>query len=200
MVKPLVQKQSISKALAMGRAAGVPNLIFMTDETRAPDPVGVCERLPSGSVIICRDYDHGDRVGLVARLRRITRTQKQFLLVAGDPELARFMDADGLHLPEYQLMQPPNLASFGLVSAACHNRKALLQAQRLGVDFATISPIFATESHPRTAWLGVHRLARIAKTAQIPLVALGGITAANAGQLKGIDLIGIAAIGAFAQL
>ena len=63
----------------------------------------VCARLPAGSIIICRDYDHADRVGLAHSLRRITREQKQFLLVAGDPVLARAVDADGIHLPEYML-------------------------------------------------------------------------------------------------
>jgi len=200
MVKPQVQKHSTSPALALGRAAGVANLVFMTDSARAPDPVRVCNALPAGSIIICRDYDHADRLGLAMLLRRVTRSQKQLLLVAGDPALARLVGADGVHLPEYQLRKSPKLAIFSLVSAACHTASSILRAQRIGVDFAIVSPIFATESHPHAAKLGVHKLARLVKISRIPLVALGGITAENVGQLKGVDLMGIAAIGAFARL
>jgi thiamine monophosphate synthase len=200
MVKSLVQKHSISGALRIGRMAAVPNLIFMTDDDRVRDPVGVCYSLPAGSIIICRDYDHPDRIGLAGRLRKVTRELNQFLMVAGDDELARVVDADGFHMPEYLLDSPPNLAGFGLVSAACHNRRSLLKAEALAVDFALVSPVFQTDSHPDARPLGVHRLARLVKTTKIPIAALGGITVQNAARLKPVDLIGIAAIGAFSNL
>jgi thiamine-phosphate pyrophosphorylase len=200
MVKSAVHKRSTSKALRMGRAAGVPTLIFMTDSTRVPDPVRVCMSLPAGSIIICRDYNHIDRVGLAERLRRITRVQHQLLLVAGDASLAHQVDADGMHLPGYMLNSPPNLAAFSLVTAACHDRRSLVRAERLAVDFALVSPVFRTDSHPGAATLGIHRLARLAAVSKVPLVALGGITAKNAAQLRPLKLAGIAAIGAFAAL
>lgn len=96
-------------------------------------------------------------------------------------------------------MAPPSLTSFSLVSAACHSRRALLKAEKIGVDFAFVSPVFRTDSHPDEAALGVHRLARLAAVSKVPLVALGGINGQNASQLKPIKLIGIAAIGAFAS-
>ncbi|MEX0298414.1 MAG: thiamine phosphate synthase [Kordiimonas sp.] len=197
MVKPLIEKRSYSPALRIGVAAQVPHLIFITDEERVRNPFEVCEQLPAGSIVICRDYDHADRVGLAKNLRRITRELQQFLLVAGDAELARVVDADGLHLPEYMLGSPPNLAAFGLISAACHTRRALLRAEKLGVDFALVSPVFETESHPGAPYLGVHRFARLIKGVKVPVAALGGVRASNAAQLKPLDLMGVAAIGAF---
>ena len=199
MVKSLVEKQSISAALRLGRAARVPNLVFLTDAVRAPNPTDICQRLPAGSIIILRDYDHADRTGLAENLRRVTRKQNQFLLIAGDPHLVRRVGADGLHLPEYQLERPPGLTSFGIVSAACHSHRALLKAERLGVDFALVSPVFKTDSHSGAASLGIHRLARLAAISKIPLVALGGINGKNAAQLAGINLLGIAAISAFSH-
>ncbi|MFC3053645.1 thiamine phosphate synthase [Kordiimonas pumila] len=197
MVKLYGQKRSISAALAIGRAAGVPHLVFLTDEGRAPDPVGVCQHLPAGSIIICRDYDHPDRVGFAEKLRAVTRTLSQFLLVAGDPGLARAVDADGLHLPQYMLENPPALTAFGLVSAACHDHASLVRAAQLGLDFALVSPVFETASHVGEPALGVHRFARLVKNASIPVVALGGIHAGNAAKLKPFQLMGVAAIGAF---
>lgn len=197
MVKPLVEKRSQSPALRIGIAASVPHLVFITDEERVPNPFEVCEQLPAGSIVICRDYDHVDRVGLAKNLRRITKDLQQFLLIAGDTELARDIDADGLHLPEYMLASPPNLAAFGLISAACHNRRALLRAERLGVDFALVSPVFETDSHPGAGCLGIHRFARLIKGVKVPIAALGGIKASNAARLRPLNLMGIAAVSAF---
>ena len=107
------------------------------------------------------------------------------------------MGADGYHMPEYQLNNPPNLAGLGLVSAACHTRKSLKKAERLAVDFALVSPVFPTASHPGAQHLGVHRLKRIIEGVKVPVVALGGVNKNTVGALKGVPLIGIAAIDAF---
>ena len=197
MVKPLVEKRSCSSAIRIGMAAAVPHLIFITNDERVPNPFEVCERLPAGSIVICRDYDHPDRVGLAKNLRKITRELQQFLLVAGDVELARAVYADGLHLPEYMLSSPPNLASFGLISAACHTRRALLRAEKLGVDFALVSPVFETDSHPGEGCLGIHRFARLIKGVNVPVAALGGVKASNAARLRPLKLMGVASISAF---
>ncbi|PCI63900.1 MAG: thiamine phosphate synthase [Kordiimonadales bacterium] len=194
------KRRSISRALRLGRAADVPNLIFVTDQSRVADPVSVCRQLPAGSIVICRDYDHADRTGLAKRLRKETHACTQFLLVAGDIRLARLVGADGVHLPEYQLERMPNIGGFGLVSAACHSRRALLRAQMLNVDFALVSPVFKTNSHPGAKTIGVHRLARLANSVKVPLVALGGVKPETASQLRGLGLLGIAAIGALAGL
>ncbi|UTW59072.1 thiamine phosphate synthase [Kordiimonas sp. SCSIO 12603] len=199
MVKSLLHKRSISSALALGRKAGVPNLIFMTDSERVPDIVSACSRLPAGSIIICRDYHHVDRRGFAAELRAITRENNQFLMVAGDIELAHYVGADGYHMPEYQLKKPPNLADLGLVSAACHTRQSLKKAERLAVDFALMSPVFPTASHPGIQHIGVHRLKRIIEGVKVPVVALGGVNRNTVGALKGLPLIGIAAIDAFSR-
>ena len=199
MVKSLLYKRSTSSALALGRKAGVPNLIFMTDSERVSNTVEACSRLPAGTIIICRDYHHADRRGLAAELRGVTRENNQFLIVAGDIELAHYVGADGYHMPEYQLDSPPNLAGFGLVSAACHNRRSLKKAERLAVDFALVSPVFRTASHPGAQHLGVHRLRRMMAGVKVPVVALGGVNRNTVGALKGIPLIGIAAIDAFSR-
>ncbi|MBV1901499.1 MAG: thiamine phosphate synthase [Kordiimonadaceae bacterium] len=200
MVKPVLKKKSVSAALKLGVAAGVPHLIFITDEDRVPDPFRVCEHMPAGSIIICRDYNHADRIGFARALRQITKERQQFLLVAGDEALARSVRADGLHLPSYKLASPPQLTGFGLVSAACHTRGDLRRAQQVGVDFALVSPVFPTMSHPGAPCLGVHRLARLIKGAHVPVVALGGINSRNAGQLKQHGLLGVAAINGFVPL
>lgn len=173
--------------------------IFITDARRAPDPLAVARGLPAGAIIICRDYAHPDRAGLAGALRLGTRQRGQYLLVAGDASLARQVEADGVHLPEYLLRRAPVLDGFGLVSAACHSRAALQRAAAIGVDFALVSPVFPTVSHPGAAVLGVHRFARLIHKAPVPVVALGGMNERTVKQLRGLPLFGVAAIDGFAE-
>ncbi len=199
MVKTQYKKSSTSHALFLGRKAGVANLIFMTDSERVHNPVDVCRRMPAGSIIICRDYSHADRMGLALTLRTVTKELNQFLLVAGDVVLAHSVRADGYHIPEYQLDLTPNLAGFGIVSAACHSLKAIRAAERLSVDFSIVSPVFKTKSHPESICFGVHKLKRLLQATKMPVAALGGINKNTAGSLKGLPLMGIGAIGAFLE-
>jgi thiamine-phosphate pyrophosphorylase len=63
------------------------------------------------------------------------------------------------------------------------------------VDAAFLSPVFATSSHPGAASLTPVRAAFIAAAAPVPVYALGGITARNAGLLAPA-FAGLAAITA----
>lgn len=187
-------KMSVRRLLA---AAGVDQLIFMTDDTRVPEPAQVVRRLPPGSIVILRDYDHSERLALAQQLRRVCRTAKCHFLVAGDVPLARRVSADGVHLPEHMLghMQT-DLSDFHIVTAACHSRAALRRAEAVGVDFALVSPVFPTGSHKDAVPLGTQGLRKIITGARVPIAALGGINRQTAKKLRGINIAAIAAISA----
>lgn len=178
----------------LSRAVGGARLIFITDARRVTDPCKVARSLPAGSIVICRDYDHEDRTNLAASLRQVTREARQLLLVAGDATLARAVGADGVHLPEYQLYTQPNLTGFSLCTAACHGRKAMQQAARLGVDLALVSPVFKTRSHEGEGALGIHRFARLIRHAPLAVAALGGVNSISAKKLRPLNLAAFAAI------
>ena len=180
-------------------AAGGATLVFITDADRVPDPFGVLERLPAGSIVICRDYEHEDRFGFASELRTATRARRQRLLVAGDVELARKIAADGVHLPEYQLFATRRRPPVGFISAACHSRRALLRAKALGLDLALVSPVFPTRSHPDHAPLGLYRFARRAASVAIDVAALGGVTMRTAKRLAPLRLAAVAAIDGFME-
>lgn len=63
------------------------------------------------------------------------------------------------------------------LSASCHSAQELQLAERLGVDFATLSPVQATASHPHQPPQGWQQFEAWVKTAKIPVFALGGVTA-----------------------
>ncbi len=191
----MVKLVSKSHAFKLRAQAGVERLILMTDQHRLPDPEQAIGKLPAGSIVILRDYDHPDRAALAKSLRKVSRQSGCWFLVAGDVTLARQVKADGVHLPEHMLSRKPlNLKGFFLVSAACHNRLALWRAHQLGIDLAIVSPVFPTDSHPGAASLGMHRFARLIPGNSVAVAALGGVSLKTAGHLRALKLAAVAGI------
>ena len=67
-------------------------------------------------------------------------------------------------------------AGFHRLAASCHNAADLQQAQRIGADFAVLSPVLPTQSHPEATLLGWQSFAEQVAAATIPVYALGGMT------------------------
>ncbi|HIJ37950.1 MAG TPA: thiamine phosphate synthase [Rhodospirillaceae bacterium] len=174
-------------------------LAMVTDQHRQIDLFASVGRLPAASMVIVRHRDEAQRRSLALALRPLCRSQRLFLLVAGDIKLAIELGA-GLHLPEHMLKQP--LARIRLwhrqgrhiMTAAAHNRSALVKAHRGGVDAAFLSPVFPTKSHPQTKALGGLSFRRMLRYSKIPIFALGGINGRSVLALRQSGAAGIAAI------
>ena len=107
--------------------------------------------------------------------------------------------ASDLHLTSKRLsdmQQRPNNLS-GWLSASCHNPEELKRAESLGVDFAFVSPVNASISHPDAAPLGWRRFADITSVANIPVYALGGLTLDDTQQAIQSGAQGVAGIRGF---
>lgn len=204
MASPLNVRQLARAAFALnaGRgAARVPPLILMTDENRLKDPVAAMRALPRGAAVILRHTDVNARVALALRLRPLARARGLVFFIAGDARLAARIAADGLHLPESRAREAGHWKArhpAWRITAAAHSLRGLQTAYRSGADAALLAPVFATASHRGRAPLGPPRVRLMAAQTRIPVYALGGIEARNAGLLRGSRLAGIAAIGALA--
>tara|TARA_R110001583_G_scaffold1582_2_gene12285 strand:+ start:1242 stop:2183 length:942 start_codon:yes stop_codon:yes gene_type:complete len=101
------------------------------------------------------------------------------LIVNRNPDDAILIEADGLHLNRHQLarVRPEQLAPWRnrLLGASCHNREELQRAQQLGVDYALLSPVLATASHPAAEVLGWSLFSELVATAAMPVYPLGGM-------------------------
>lgn len=107
----------------------------------------------------------------------LCREHDALMLVNHDVQLAQQLDAAGVHLNRRQLQafdyRP--LAEEKLVSASCHSILELQQAQALGADFAVLSPVLPTQSHPHADLLGWEGFSRLVDGVNIPVYALGGM-------------------------
>lgn len=97
------------------------------------------------------------------------------VLVNGDVALALHCGADGVHLQAGQLMHSVQPPATSMWAASCHNRDELQQAAALGADFAVLSPVLPTASHPGAPVLGWERFAELCRDMPMPVFALGGM-------------------------
>jgi 8-oxo-dGTP diphosphatase len=97
------------------------------------------------------------------------------LIVNADIELCREIGADGVQLTGAQLAVLNERPDVEWCAASCHNADELRRAEALGCDFALLSPVLATQSHPGEPHLGWENFAAIAAGAAIPVYALGGL-------------------------
>ncbi len=100
------------------------------------------------------------------------------LLFNRDIEAARtFGEGIGVHLAASQLhaLEDRPLPLSQIVGASCHDAAELARASALGCDFATLSPVHPTASHPDAEPLGWPRFAQLAEAASLPVYALGGL-------------------------
>ena len=123
-------------------------------------------------------------------------------LVVSDLVVAKRWPGVGLHLSSRNLALADtgslgDLSSFPLLGASCHNKEDLLKARVQKVDYAFLSPVNETSSHPLQAPLGLDKFARLIRDAGTPIYALGGMQKADLNWVKCMGGQGIAAISEF---
>ena len=120
------------------------------------------------------------------------------VLLNADAALAMQLGADGIQLSSQRLQQAGErvLPDTLLLGASCHTAEELARAQRIGADFALLSPVKPTASHPDAPALGWNAFAQQVSVCAMPVYALGGMTPADLDDAIAQGAQGIAAIRA----
>lgn len=189
-----------------------PRRLALSDPKRAPDPNLLLPRLAAGSGLIWRAYDKTPSRQALRAMETRAKQNHVTLFVAVPPKAVRMTKFHHLHFAEHQLKTPYTDGKFVnarraaphlRVTAAAHSMRAIIAAARAGADAVTISPVFATASHPDGKTLGPIRFAILATAAQnlgLKVYALGGmVDATKIRRLKGSAIAGIASIGLFTK-
>jgi thiamine-phosphate pyrophosphorylase len=154
------------------------------------DPVQLAEALFSGGVrlVQIRNKKAAARELLEQVERVLALAPPNARVVVNDRvDVALISGSAGVHLGQTdlppvaarQIMGPERIVGF-----STHNMEQALQADKLPVDYIAVGPIFATTSKENPdPVLGVEELARIAQSVQKPVVAIGGVTLENAGDV-----------------
>lgn len=117
------------------------------------------------------------------------------LFVNGDLDLARRLGA-GLHLSGAKLMGLERRPALEWVGASCHDAAELARAGELELDYALLSPVLPTASHPGAPSLGWERFTELAAGRSVPIFALGGLGPADLDLARRHGAHGLALKGA----
>ncbi|MGB5831271.1 MAG: Nudix family hydrolase [Thiohalocapsa sp.] len=118
------------------------------------------------------------------------------LVLNRDPKQVVRLPCDGIHLTAVALrrLRERPCAFARLAGASCHDADDLQRAARLDLDYALLSPVDDTPTHPAAASLGWPRFAELVNSADLPVYALGGMTPAHVDRSIAHGGQGIAAI------
>lgn len=126
-----------------------------------------------------KDYSREALLALARRLLPMMRQHGAFLIINSDIALAREIGADGVQLTGAQLASLKERPTLPWCAASCHSAGDLRRAEELGCDFAMVSPVLPTLSHPGEPALGWDRFSEAIKGCSIPVYALGGLQLAD---------------------
>ncbi|MEE2729207.1 MAG: Nudix family hydrolase [Pseudomonadota bacterium] len=136
--------------------------------------------------------------GLLSQVDALRARYGAVVLVNSDMPVAVWSRLDGVHLTAahlHQIQERPAGARW--VAASCHNDEDIRRAERLGVDFVTLSPYRKTLSHPEASPLDVGDFARWVAAAKLPVYALGGLTPTDEASVQALGAQGAAGIRGF---
>jgi thiamine-phosphate pyrophosphorylase len=152
-----------------------------------------------------KDLDTLALISLAARVVVAAQPTCARVLINGDVDAALAVDAHGVHLPQSLSVghsvadsvaaARDKLTAIRMIGVSAHSPAEARAAEEAGADYITLSPIFETASKPGYGpALGTDAL-RAAAAAAIPVLALGGVSPANAGACMAAGAAGIAVMG-----
>jgi thiamine-phosphate pyrophosphorylase len=128
------------------------------------------------------------------KLRELTRRFHACFVVNDYADLALAVDADGVHLGQDDLPyeEARHLMGNRIIGISTHSLAEAFEAERMGADYIGFGPLFPTETKEAGAPKGVDGLREITGSVKLPVIAIGGIKAANAASVFAAGCYGIA--------
>ena len=147
--------------------------------------------------------DPADLLAEARQLAALCHARQVPFVVDDNVDIALAAGADGVHVGQSDLAARRARALLGpdkILGVSAHNADEALAAQADGADYLGCGAAFVTgtklDAHPVSA----ETMRAVTAAVDIPVVAIGGISAANIGQLNGRGLAGVAVVsGIFAQ-
>ena len=141
-----------------------------------------------------KDMPAGELLALAQRLRRITNG-KALLLINNHVDVALACGADGVHLAEDSLpvtaVRELLAGRDMLVGRSVHDAAGVTD---IGADYLVAGPVHKTETHPGQPPAGMRLLSGVLSAVDVPVLAIGGITAERVPEVMAAGVSGVAAI------
>ncbi|HYE47605.1 MAG TPA: thiamine phosphate synthase [Caulobacter sp.] len=121
------------------------------------------------------------------------------LILNDDPRLAARLGCDGVHIGQSDMPMAEARKVMGkqaMIGVTCHDSRHLgMEAAEAGADYVAFGAFFPTATKETTYRPDPEILTIWQESMEIPCVAIGGVTADNAGQLAaaGADFVAVSA-------
>jgi len=136
---------------------------------------------------------------IALRLRELTRDAGVIFIINDSVELALAVGADGVHLGQGDMPVSTARGLLGagrIIGVSTHSTSEALAAQYNGADYIGFGPMFETATKDAGKAKGPDALRLIREKVKIPIVAIGGINAANAVDVISAGADAVAVISA----
>jgi thiamine-phosphate pyrophosphorylase len=162
--------------------------------------VGVEQALRGGArVIQYRDKSSNQkqRLETCLSLRELTQQFDAVFIINDDIELTLLTKADGIHLgqDDTSLTQArKQLGEESIIGISCYNRFDLAeQATKDGANYIAFGRFFTSRTKPDAVTAELNLLEKAKQELDIPVIAIGGITPENGGELiqAGADMLAV---------
>lgn len=146
-----------------------------------------------------KDVDDETVLAAVAALKPLAQARGVAVILNDRPDLAARSGCDGVHLGQSDASVAEARSQMGrdaMIGVTCHDSRELaMDAAEAGADYVAFGAFFPTETKATIHRPDPEILAIWQETVEIPCVAIGGITAATAGDLAraGADFVAVSA-------
>ena len=158
--------------------------------------------LKGGTTFVQVREKHLDEDAFLEEARQLKILCRQYgvpFVVNDNVEIAMAADADGVHVGQDDMEAGDVRRKIGpskILGVSVQTVEQALLAQERGADYLGVGAVFATGSKDDADDVSHDTLQAICEAVDIPVVAIGGISKENVGQLAGRGLAGIAVISA----
>jgi thiamine-phosphate pyrophosphorylase len=181
-------------------------LLLVTDrhQTKGRPLVPLLQRVLSAAVPIVqlreRDLSARELVTLAREVQVLTASRRSQLLINDRIDVALALEGVGVHLRSNSLPVSVARELMGaqrLLGISVHTVEEAVLAQSQGADYVVLGPIYETPSKQMFGPpLGIHILEKACRLIRIPIIGIGGVTAARAREMRCVGAFGAAVITA----
>jgi thiamine-phosphate pyrophosphorylase len=181
-------------------------LLVVTDrhQTKGRPLVSLLQRVlsaaPPAIQLRERDLSARELVTLAREVQALTASRRSQLLINDRIDVALALEGVGVHLRSNSLPVSVARELLGpqrLLGVSVHTVDEGLLAQSQGADYIVLGPIYETPSKQVFGPpLGIHTLEKACRLIRIPIIGIGGVTAARAREMRCAGAFGAAVITA----
>lgn len=148
-----------------------------------------------------RDKSHRTamRIDQASQLRALCKLYNALFIINDDAKLAQAVDADGVHIGEMDGKLEVIRAKMPgkIIGVSCYNQlERAVEAEERGADYVAFGSFYPSSTKPDAIRAPLDLLQQAWQHVSIPIIAIGGITTANAMEVIDAGADGIAVVRA----